>query len=373
VDGNKKKYKTMKKFLVEESEKKRILGEHKKLKYLLENKLKEKYKNPRILTEDTDWRERTLEDCENFKNHKDVIKYWRFKDGRTALRMFVDQSVLTDFKKKNPNSAIIGVGDIINFFENQTADVWSSDYKTKKVSFKWSCTNPTQIEQFKKTGEGGPWYTKDEATKKDANGVSLIDINNPNTFKTVDKFGMTFYHPVGSTISNATSKKQQDWITYYENQGWKTEQGWNGLSEPEKEKYEKTIIKKDGLPPEGLVFYKPIQNITQGKGSTIDRAKESIKNGKFESKDCKDYINKYWDLYVIDGASGNRNPDKDLKTACQNCIRQHYNNWPTLMSGKQDLDKKISILTGESGDKIHGIGAPLGRSEWRLRPQTYQP
>jgi len=366
----------MKKILIEDSEKKRILGEHKKLRYLLEDKLKEKYKNPKILSEQTDWRTKMIDDCEILKANSDVVIPAKLGDVK-VIKVKINQKFVDDFTKKNPKAtSLVAVGYTWIIKEDRNVDVFSSYVQgnvKKETSFKFNCVNSQAIEQFKKTGEGGPWYTKDEATKKDANGLSLIDINNPNTFTTIDKFGMTFYHPAGSTISTATSKKQQDWITYYENQGWKTEQGWLGLSEPEKEKYEKTIIKKDGLPPEGLVFYKPIQNITQGKGSTIDRAKESIKNGKFESKDCKDYINNYWDLFVIDGASGNRNPDKDLKTACQNCIRQHYNNWPALMSGKQDLDKRISILTGESGDKIHGIGAPLGRSEWRLRPQTYQP
>ena len=263
--------------------------------------------------------------------------------------------------KKNP-------GKFRYFYADYTASEFENG-KPKKLPGKWSCDETKMkgdLENFKKTGQGGGWMEYDEAVKS-----NTIDFNNKETYDTTTFAGKYLYRAKQRAGQKPLTQDQLAYVKPYTDKGWILPSDPK-LTGPDKDNYEEVIVpgSKQAFGGEGIKMYQPLEDIKLRSADVLNKAAESIAARSYERKDCKDFLDTYWKSWIINRGNPKARPDERLKIATQACIRQHYKKWGRLAGGK--WDDIIEALVGMGDGSHDGSPGPLQKSEWRLLPADYQ-
>jgi hypothetical protein len=265
------------------------------------------------------------------------------------------------------------VNDRIVVYNNYTYDVISSKL-TKKGTFNWNCSGINKSAEEKQSQS--ITQLKDEfKKKKGAQEYSELEFkteaDNPSFYKKIPFKGVDtgfLYIPNKDREFLATDEK-----TYDE----KTPQG--EILKALKDKgyilnptpLQKTSFRKikfeneelGGLFPNGLIAYIDPKNLFAKQatdGSVLD-ATTSVIN----TKECKEYINQYWENYR-DDITGTEIEFNKLKAQVMACKRRYYpNRWGLLGIAGNQIDKKIDVLSRKRNE-FDGLTTPSRTSKWLL-------
>jgi hypothetical protein len=118
-----------------------------------------------------------------------------------------------------------------------------------------------------------------------------------------------------------------------------------------------------GLFPNGIVAYidpKKLFAKTTTDGSVLDNATSVI-----NTKECKEFINQYWENYRDDDA-GTEVDFTKLKAQVMACKKRYYpNRWGLLGLAGNQIDKKIDVLSRKANE-YDGLTTPSRTSKWLL-------
>ena len=118
-----------------------------------------------------------------------------------------------------------------------------------------------------------------------------------------------------------------------------------------------------GLFPNGIIAYidpKKLFTKTDDQGVALDGAKSTI-----NTKECKDFINQYWENYR-DDITGTDVEFTKLKAQVMACKKRYYpNRWGLLGLDGNRIDKKIDVLSRKANE-YDGLTTPSRTSKWLL-------
>jgi len=261
--------------------------------------------------------------------------------------------------KKNP-------GKFRYFYVDYTAAEFENG-KPKVIPGKWRCDEKKirqEIENYKKTGDGGGWMEYDEAVKS-----NTISWSNEDTYEKKPYNGVFLYRAKQRAGQTPLTEDQLAYVKPYLDAKWLLPSDPK-LTGPDKDLYERVVVpgSQQAFGGQGIIMYQPTEDIKLRQSDIISKAETAIASRSFSKKDCKDFIRQYWEMYKVDGSNSRRQPEERLKTAAQMCVRQHYGDY----SGFGDkFNKMMDALTGRIGE-YDNFPAPLTKSPWRLLPKGYQ-
>ena len=332
----------MKKFLIEESEKKNILSMHKSL-------MKEQTKSTGLLfPEEGLLRKAISAGClknGSLKRQKSTGKIYYKKESIKQVgkfvRFFPDMTfAFEDGSKKG------------KWVCPQLATVTATEVTTQQTN----ADNTSKVNSLKQQG----WKSKNE----------LIDVDLNTIDKVYDKqiIGDVVLYKIKGDVNDVTKNtgtadfnvKQNSFIDEFTGKGYELN--------PERVKRTKMVAvtaKELGAPddlfPNGLtLYYDP--NKQDDIKSNQSLVSDLLKNQAVNREACRKNVEDYYRLFKTDATIDPATLYK-IKTVVQACKNQHKGKWGILGGGKK-LDNYLDILSGvkEGGPSSYG-----DNSKWRLK------
>jgi hypothetical protein len=342
--------KKMNKFIIEESEVKRILSMHKSL-------IKEQ--SPTTAA--------------------DVSK--SIKDQLTVFTTngCVENGKVVPMKTTNPQKSYAirqesrkTPGKVRYLFIDNTVGISDDTGKFTFLPNKWACNtgaiqNKSSAEQaaataataskenLERTKKSGNWKERNEISDTNAN------LENPKMYEKTVVDGVTLYRDViSSGVAEGLTPEQIKVIKKYTDLGYKLRKD---LDAEEAQTWSKEVVYPAGtLFSQDLVMFFPPSNVRGAEGTVIQKAfNDAVSNQRPESiKDCKDTIRAYYDAWKTKKRV-EPNTFLPMKEKVQACVDNFGGNWgiPALTK----IDDYVEILTG-------GIGGPSKMGDdakWRLK------
>ena len=331
----------MNKFIIEESEKERILSMHKSLlKEETEPTLKDKLQkfiddgcfpngNPKVVPMKTSNPQKSF-----------AIKIESKKTPGKFRFFFIDYSV----------------GEMDNGSFRYLDDTWECDQNAvkNKTSIK------SNIENIKK--EGG-WKTYDELIATD----TRENISNPAMYEKKVIDGIELYRRTsGKGITSGLDERQQKVVDKWKAQGAKLEKEVD--AEQAKTWTRKLVSpKSEGLFSEDFYMYFPPTTITDIEITTRFEDAVSVQTPE-SADDCKKTIEAYYMAY-IKSKKIEPNMLNAMKEKVQACKNEYYGSWGAFKGGKQ-IDTYLDYLSGAQtnmpGVKKPGPSSYGETAVWRL-------
>jgi hypothetical protein len=327
----------MKKFIIEESEIKRILSMHRTIK---------EQTAPAAPAVDP-----------SLQKLRDAVKSGCFSNGKLFLNKTKNTYFFRGIKKSTKQE--------IDFFPDMTYSFVDGSKKGK-----WTCpalTKPvedqitTNLERLKTEAN---WLTKEDLINS---GQTIENIENPLMYTKKDFGGNPRYQAVTTAgIFGGLDQRQKDKINNFKVMGYKL----IGELTPKELSFFKPMVVspvKDGLFSTDLIMYADPSQITQGVGTgeTKTNITQTIKNAvqnriPKDKKDCKDTIKTYYYAFKKKRPLS-QDEFSALKEKTQACKNEFYGDWDVLSGGRK-MDNYLDIMSG-------GIGGPSRAGDdakWRL-------
>jgi hypothetical protein len=240
---------------------------------------------------------------------------------------------------------------------------WKCDTRKAEID---SQKIKAELEDFKKTGEGGGWMEKEEAIKS-----KTISWQNEDTYDTTVFKGTSLYRAKQRAGQTPLTKDQLAYVAKYLKAGWILPSDPK-LTGPDRDNYEEVIVpgSKQAFGGEGIKMFQPLEDIKLRSDEILNKATEANASRSYSKKDCKDFLDTYWKSWDINRANPKARPDERIKIATQACVTQHYKRWGALAGGK--WDEIIEALVGMGSGSYDGRTGPFAKSVWRLLPADYQ-
>jgi len=263
------------------------------------------------------------------------------------------------------------INDRIVLYNDFTYDVISPKLE-KKGTFKWAC--PGINAAAEKQQQQSTNQLKDEyKTKRGAQEYSEIQYktekDNPNFYTKIPFKGVDtgfLYIPVFQKEFLASSgfkegSPQDEIIKALEKKGYILNPLPLQKTSFRKVKFENEEL--GGLFPNGIIAYidpKKLFAKTDVDGVALSNSKNVI-----NVKECKEIINQYWENYRDDitGTDVEFNMLKAKVIACKK--RYHPNNWGLLGLAGNQVDKKLDVLSRQANE-YNNVKTPSRTSKWLL-------
>jgi len=316
----------MKKFIIEESEIKRIISMHRTIK---------EQTSPAV--------------DPSLQKLRDAVKSGCFSNGELLLNKTKNTYFFRGIKKSTKQE--------IDFFPDMTYSFVDGSKKGK-----WTCpalTKPVEDQikgNIEKTKREGNWTTKEELLKTDTEQ----NLENPVMYEKKVIDGVTHYRRKSAGgIGEGLTPDQKSIIDKWTNKGAKLRKELDA-------EQAKTWISKlvspasEGYFSEDLIMYfdPTITVKDESLTATIQNAvKQRIPTNQ---KDCKNTIETYY-LAFKKKRPLEPNEFEALKYKTQACKGEYYNDWGILSGGRR-MDNYLDIMSG-------GIGGPSRAGDdakWRL-------
>jgi hypothetical protein len=321
----------MKKFIVEESEVKRILSMHKAIK-----------EQATPATPEVDPLLQKLRDAERAGCLSNGTIYFN-----KTKNLYYYRGVKQSTKQE------------IDFFPDMTYNFVDG---TKKG--KWSCaklaaakeTQASSKANVDKTKQEGDFKTKEELIKVDTEQ----NLENPVMYEKKVVNGVTLYRrKISGGIGAALTKDQQDIVNKWTSQGAKLRKDLD----PEQAKtWAARVVSpaSEGYFSQDLIMYFD-PSVTVKDAAITTTIQQSLQNRiPTDQKDCKNTIEAYY-LAFKKKRPLEPNEFEALKAKTQACKNEYGGDWGMLSGGRR-MDNYLDIMSG-------GIGGPSRRGEdskWRL-------
>ena len=342
----------------------------------------------KFLIEDTE-KSRILEMHKSLMNEQSNSTNMPIKD---QLQAFIDQGCfpsgtpkVVPMKSTNPQKSVAiklestkTPGKFRYFFidntvgqkENETFTIltskWSCDTnKLQKDKDKNTATLSASTENINKIKKEGNWNTKEELV---ASGDTEQNIANPIMYDKMTVGDVTLYRRKASSgISSSLTSDQKSIIDDWKSKGYKLR---NELTPEESKTFKSQVVSpaSEGYFSQDLVMYfNP--SAVQGLGQegeekvSITTVVQNAVNSRIptDKKDCKQTIEAYYISWKKKRPLA-PNEFNALKTKAQACKNEFYGDWGATLGGNK-TDKIVDILTGVS------MGGPTANdkdSVWRL-------
>ena len=259
------------------------------------------------------------------------------------------------------------VGQMENGTFQYLPSKWSCD--TQKLEAKKAeqnaitTANNANIEKIKKEGN---WNTKKELLDS---GETEQNLENPLMYEKGVFSGETLYRrKTASSIGTGLTQDQKNLIKYYEDLGYKLRKDLKG-EDIDIFKSEIVSPASDGIFSQDLVmYYDPRtskEGITSGDSKVnITTIRQNAVNDTTvtDKNDCKQTIEAYYITWKKKRVITPRN-FRALKTKTQACKNEFYGDWGGLLSGGKKVDELLDIM---SGVKPGGPSSAGGDAQWRL-------
>jgi hypothetical protein len=336
------KIKKMNKFIIEESEVKRILSMHKEL-------IKEQ--SPTAAADVS-------------KSLKDQLQVFMtngcVKNGKVVQMKSTNpqkQFAIRQENKKIP-------GKVRYLFIDNTVGISDETGKFKFLPNKWACdtgaiqaastASAASKENIERTKTSGNWKERNEITDTNAN------LENPKMYEKTVVDGVTLYRDViSSGVAGGLTPEQIGVIKKYTELGGKLRKD---LDAEEAQTWKSQELYPAGsLFSQGLVMYFPPSNVRGDEGTRIQTAfNKAVSDQRPESKkDCKDTIRAWHDAWKTKKRV-EPNTFLPMKEKVQACVDEFNGRWGPDRLTK--IDDFVDTLKG-------GIGGPSktgNDAKWRL-------
>lgn len=342
----------MKKFLIEETEKSRILEMHKSL-----------------MNEQTDSNNTSIKD-----QLQAFIDQGCFPSGTPKVVTMKSTNPQKTFAIKVESTKTPGkfryffIDNTVGQKENETFTMltskWSCDTnKIQKDKEKNDATLSASTENLNRIKKEGNWSTKEELI---ASGETEQNIANPAMYEKMMVGNVTIYRNKSlSGIGSGLTASQKSVISDWGNKGYKLR---NELTPEEAKTFKSKVVSpaSDGIFSQDLIMYfdpNAVQGVKSGETkvsitTVIQNAVES--RIPTDKKDCKQTIEAYYISWKKKRPLA-PNEFNALKEKAQACKNEFYGDWGPIGGGK--VDNIIDIMTGV---KMGGPTANDKDSVWRL-------
>ena len=342
----------MKKFLIEETEKSRILEMHKSL-----------------MNEQTDSNNTSIKD-----QLQSFIDQGCFPSGTPKVVTMKSTNPQKTFAIKVESTKTPGkfryffIDNTVGQKENETFTMltskWSCDTnKIQKDKEKNDATLNASTENLNRIKKEGNWSTKEELI---ASGETEQNIANPAMYEKMMVGNVTIYRNKSlSGIGSGLTASQKSVISDWGNKGYKLR---NELTPEEAKTFKSKVVSpaSDGIFSQDLIMYfdpNAVQGVKSGETkvsitTVIQNAVES--RIPTDKKDCKQTIEAYYISWKKKRPLA-PNEFNALKEKAQACKNEFYGDWGPIGGGK--VDNIIDIMTGV---KMGGPTANDKDSVWRL-------
>ena len=342
----------MKKFLIEETEKSRILEMHKSL-----------------MNEQTDSNNTSIKD-----QLQSFIDQGCFPSGTPKVVTMKSTNPQKTFAIKVESTKTPGkfryffIDNTVGQKENETFTMlttkWSCDTnKLQKDKEKNDATLSASTENLNRIKKEGNWSTKEELI---ASGETEQNIANPAMYEKMMVGNVTIYRNKSlSGIGSGLTASQKSVISDWGNKGYKLR---NELTPEEAKTFKSKVVSpaSDGIFSQDLIMYfdpNAVQGVKSGETkvsitTVIQNAVES--RIPTDKKDCKQTIEAYYISWKKKRPLA-PNEFNALKEKAQACKNEFYGDWGPIGGGK--VDNIIDIMTGVE------MGGPTANdkdSVWRL-------
>lgn len=223
--------------------------------------------------------------------------------------------------------------------------------------------NNANIDKIKKEGN---WSIKKDLLDS---GETEQNIENPIMYEKGVFSGETLYRrKTSSSIGTGLTQDQKDLIKYYEDLGYKLRKDLKG-EDIDIFKAEVVSPASDGIFSQDLImYYDPkLSREGIGTGDTKQKIGSIVKNDvKGRTVEDKNYCKQTIEDYYISWKKKRPLTPRDfraLKTEAQACKNEFYQDWGGLFSGGKKVDEFIEIM---SGIKPGGPSSSGGDAQWRL-------
>jgi len=349
-EQNQIKFNNMKKFIVEDSEKKSILDMHKSL-------MKEQTSNSSATNSDSD-----------LQKLRNAVSVGCLSNGSLKRRQSTGEVFYRKPSVQQPSKQV-------DFYANMTYK-----FTDGSKSGKWVCPELDRLEASQVAAQQTAQQTAADIESKIATEVKKgwkkletlrqegVDLNTLDRVYDTQVIGnVTLYRPKGqsttftpNTSTSQFNQEQLDFIQKFENLGYKL-----NPTRIEQSTMVKVTDKELGAPsdlfPNGLtMFYNPNQQ------SDIRRSDATVLGDILDNQDinkaaCKKNIEDFYESFrrkaVVDPATVNK-----AKTIVQACKGQYYGRWGVSLGGKR-LDNYLDILSGDAAGGPTSYGSD---AIWRL-------
>ena len=311
----------MKRFYINETEKKAILSMHKSL-------MKEQVSTTPVVDPDL----QKLRDMETNGCIKNGKIYTIKSTGKYIYR------------------ATSKTGKQINFFADETYEIIDPTTKTKIKSGKFSCPAAVAAGVSRAQTTTDMEREKTQGGWKERKDISATDSEISTLYEKHPKYDL-YKLKATSQITGGLSDDQKAFITVWENNGYKLnltpEERASGFFTPH------TIPGSEGIfPAPGLKMWASAQSL-KDKKITSD-VKTNVKLQTMDKSDCKEAIEQFYKGFK----EGTTLPNSDLiKEKVQRCKKKFYKKWSKLgiFDGGNKLDDMLDILGGgENGPGRYG-------------------
>lgn len=338
----------MKKFIVEESEVKRILSLHK------------------VITEQEATAVPAVDPL--LKKLRDAVSAGCLSNGKIYFNKTKNMYYYRGVKQSTKQEIDFFPDMTYKFVDGSKNGNWKCDiaaFETAKAaqSAATSATTASSNTNIANTKKEGDFKTKEELIQVDTEQ----NIENPVMYEKKVVNGVTLYRrKVSGGIGSALTKDQQDIVAKWEAQGGKLRKDLD----PEQAKiWVSRVVSpaSEGYFSQDLIMYfdpnQTIQGVGTGETKTnITTEIQKAVNSRIptDQKDCKKTIEAY---YVSFKKKRPLEPNEfeALKYKTQACKNEFYGDWGVLGGGNK-MDKILDIMSG-------GVGGPSRRGEdakWKL-------
>jgi hypothetical protein len=322
----------MKKFIIEEEEKNRILRMH--------NSLKEQVQGSST--------QPSMSDLEKLKLALNtcIKKYTWFIPDPSPLR-----------KTNSGKDVIVGKGSNGNVYYfyadlkviNATTDkkrTWACDFTQEQSQS--SETEASVKNNLALTKTEGGWKERKEITDTNAN------VNNPQMYEKQVVDGVTLYRSKASAgITSGLTEDQKSIINTWQGKGYKLSKD---LTAEERKTWKEVVVSpaSDGYFSQDFKMFSDPKILTQGIGTGTTKVSITtvIQNAvedriPKDKKDCKQTIDAY---YISFKKKRPLEPNEfdALKTKTQSCKNEFYGDWGALLSGGKKVDELLDIMSAEN-------------------------
>lgn len=331
----------MKKFIIEESEVKRILSMHRVVKEQTTPASTATTAAPAV--------------DPSLQKLRDAFKAGCFSNGKIYLNKTKNLYYFRGVKQSTKQEVDFFPDMTYSFVDGTKKGKWdcakiATAQANAKTAQETQTSSQINIERTKKEGN---WKERKDITDTDAN------VNNPQMYEKQVVNGETLYRRIsGKGIAGALDDRQQTVVTKWEKQGAKLEKDVD--SEQAKTWSRKLVSpKSDGLFSEDFYMYFPPNTVNNA--AILTAFKSAVTDQTANSKpDCKAAIEAYYSAFKVK-AKIEPNTMDAMKEKVQACVNQFKGKWGIGAFTK--IDNYVDILTGveRGGPSSYGNDA-----KWRL-------
>jgi len=334
----------MKKFIVEESEVKRILSMHKVIKEQAAPAAPETPAAPKV--------------DPLLQKLRDAVSAGCLSNGKIYFNKTKNLYYYRGVKQSTKQEIDFFPDMTYNFVDGTKKGKWScSKLATAadeaKTAQETQSASKSNVEKVKKEGE---WKTKEELLKNDTEQ----NIENPVMYEKKDFNGTILYRrKVSGGIGAALTDDQQKIVNKWTSQGAKLRKD---LDPEEAKTWVARVVSpaSEGYFSQDLIMYFD-PAVTVKDASITTTIQQSLQNRiPTDQKDCKTTIEAYY-LAFKKKRPLEPNEFEALKAKTQACKNEYGGDWGMLSGGRR-MDNYLEIMSG-------GIGGPSRRGEdakWRL-------